>query len=176
MSDKSRFNVTSPEWDRRFMQLAFAVGQWSKDPTPVGCIIAGPANEIRSTGYNGLPRGVDDRVPERLKRPSKYLWSEHAERNAIYNAARAGISIEGCQIFVPWYPCVDCARAIIQCGLTELVAIEPDWQDAQWGEHFRVARQMFKECGLRVRLLESDILTRATEATLRETNAESRMK
>jgi len=168
MSDRSQFDGTSPEWDRRFMQLAVAVGQWSKDPTPVGCIIAGPANEIRSTGYNGLPRGTDDHVAERLKRPNKYFWSEHAERNAIYNAARAGIPIEGCRIFVPWYPCVDCARAIIQCGLIELVAIEPDWQDVHWGEHFRIAQEMFKECELRVR-----ILPRGTVATLREANAES---
>lgn len=169
MSDRSPFEGTSPEWDRRFMQLALAVGQWSKDPTPVGCVIAGPANEVRSTGYNGLPRGVDDRVPERLQRPGKYLWSEHAERNAIYNVARSGIPVEGCRIFVPWYPCVDCARAIIQCGLIELIAIEPDWQDAKWGEDFRIAHQMFNECGLRVRFLDSDFLMPSIEGTLPQT-------
>jgi len=174
MSDRSRFDGRSPEWDRRLMQLAFSIGQWSKDPTPVGCVIAGPANEIRSTGYNGLPRGADYRVTERIERPGKYFWIEHAERNAIYNAARAGIPIEGCRIFVPWYPCVDCARAIVQCGLIELVAIEPDWQDVRWGEHFRIAQEMFMECGVPVRFLESDILRRATEDTA--SNVESRRK
>ena len=166
MRDRARSDGTNGGWDRKLMQLAFTIGRWSKDPTPVGCVIAGPANEIRSTGYNGLPRGVNDSVAQRLERPAKYLWIEHAERNAIYNAARACIPIQGCRIFVPWYPCVDCARAILQCGLIELIAIEPDWQDKRWGEHFQIAQEMFKECGLRVRFLDSEILTCATEETI----------
>jgi dCMP deaminase len=156
MSETFQIDTDPSEWDRRFMQLAHFIGTWSKDRTTrVGCVIVGPANEIRSTGYNGFPRGISDGVEERFVRPAKYLWTEHAERNAIYNAARIGISLEGCRIYVPWFPCVDCARAIVQCGLVELVAFAPDWNHLQWGEHFRIARDLFKEQrGLTVRLLE----------------------
>jgi len=137
------------------MDLARHVGQWSKDrATRVGSVIVGPNNEVRATGYNGLPRGVNDSISERFDRPGKYLWTEHAERNAIYNAARTGVPLEGCRIYLPWFPCVDCARAIVQCGLSELVAVEPNWSDEQWGEHFRVAREMFREASLSVTFME----------------------
>ena len=141
-------------WDERLMGLALQVAGWSKDfSRKVGCVIVGPNNEVRSTGYNGFPRRVDDAPPERHERPAKYLWTEHAERNAIYNAAFAGIGLVGCRIYVPWYPCIDCARAIVQVGIVELVALEPDWEEAQWGEGFKVARQMFAEAGVEVRFL-----------------------
>jgi dCMP deaminase len=156
-----RIETHPTEWDRRFMQLASFIGSWSKDRTTrVGCVIVGPANEVRSTGYNGFPRGINDEIEERLIRPAKYLWTEHAERNAIYNAARAGIALSGCRIYVPWYPCVDCARAIIQSGFIELVAFEPDWDHPKWGEHFRIARDLFNEQKpLSVRLLDArDVL------------------
>jgi dCMP deaminase len=138
------------------MELARHVGQWSKDRTTrIGSVIAGPNNEIRATGYNGFPRGVDDSIGERFERPGKYLWTEHAERNAIYNAARIGVPLEGCRIYIPWFPCIDCARAIVQCGLVEVVAIEPDWSDTHWGEHFRIAREMFRESSLSVTFMEN---------------------
>ena len=94
----------------------------SKDPnTQIGCVIVGPNHEIRSTGYNSFPRGIRDDVPERLVRPTKYLWIEHAERNAICNAARAGTATEGCTIYVEIMPCMDCARAMVQAGITQVV-------------------------------------------------------
>ncbi len=78
-----------PSWDRYYLDVCKVVGARSKDPnTQLGCIIVGPNHEIRSTGYNSFPRGIRDDVPERLVRPAKYLWIEHAERNAICNAAR----------------------------------------------------------------------------------------
>ncbi len=82
-----------PSWDAYYLRICRHVASRSKDPnTQIGCVIVGPAHEIRSTGYNSFPRGIRDDVPERLGRPAKYLWMEHAERNAIYNAARAGTS------------------------------------------------------------------------------------
>jgi dCMP deaminase len=156
MKEMLRIDDNPTEWDRKFMQMAHFISGWSKDRTTrVGCVIVGPANEIRSTGFNGFPRGINDEVEDRLARPAKYLWTEHAERNAIFNAARIGTPLGGCRIYVPWFPCVDCARAIVQCGLVELVAFEPDWDHPKWGEHFRVARDMFNEqTQLVVRLLE----------------------
>src|SRR4051812_31931200 len=99
------------KWDERFINLALHIAGWSKDESrKVGCLIVGPQGEIRSTGYNGFPRGVDDTLPGRNERPAKYQWTEHAERNAIYNAARVGTPLEGTSIYLPWFPCVDCAR------------------------------------------------------------------
>jgi dCMP deaminase len=138
-------------WDRRFMELAMQIAQWSKDrSTRVGCVIVGPDNEIRSTGYNGFPRGANDELDERHGRPLKYRWTEHAERNAIYNAARAGISVNGCRMYVPWFPCMDCARAIVQSGIVELIAIRPDVHHETWGEDHKLALELFSEVGLKL--------------------------
>jgi dCMP deaminase len=143
------------KWDYRFMRLAQYLGTWSKDRSRrVGCVIIGPENDIRSTGYNGFPRDIDDSVEHRYERPLKYMWTEHAERNAIYNAARLGTPVGGCRMYLPWYPCIDCARAIVQCRISELIAIEPDWNDPQWKDHFGVTRQLFSETELIVRFLD----------------------
>lgn len=142
----------SVDWDTRIMDLAKYVGQWSKDEArKVGCVIVGPGNEIRAIGYNGFPRGVNDDTGDRHKRPAKYKWTEHAERNAIYQAARAGISLEGCRMYLPWFPCMDCARAIIQSGITELVCVQPDYSDPQWGEDFVSVPELLEEGGVHVR-------------------------
>ena len=96
-----------PGWDQYYLDICKVVSARSKDPnTQIGCVIIGPNHEIRSTGYNSFPRGIRDDVPERLVRPAKYLWIEHAERNAICNAARAGTATEGCTIFVEIMPMV----------------------------------------------------------------------
>jgi dCMP deaminase len=134
------------------MDLAEQVGTWSKDrSTKVGCVIVGPDNEIRATGFNGFPRGVRDDSEERHARPAKYKWTEHAERNAIYNSACAGIALKGCRMYLPWFPCMDCARAIVQSGIVELIAYQPNLQDPQWGDDFQLALALFAEAGVRVR-------------------------
>jgi len=58
-------------------------------------------------------------------RPAKYRWTEHAERNAIFSAARMGVSIVGATMYLPWFPCAECARAIVQSGIGALVAYQP---------------------------------------------------
>jgi dCMP deaminase len=60
-------------------------------------------------------------VPERYERPEKYMWIEHGDRNAIYAAARVGTPLEGCKMYLPGLPCMDCARGIIQVGIAEVV-------------------------------------------------------
>lgn len=140
------------KWDQRFMDLARHVGNWSKDrSTKVGCVIVGPSNEIRAVGYNGFVRGADDDNDERHQRPNKYIWTEHAERNAIYHAALVGVPLAGCRMYLPWFPCVDCARAIVQCGVTELIALEPDVSDERWGADFRHSIELLREAGTAVR-------------------------
>jgi dCMP deaminase len=137
------------------MNLALHISGWSKDRSRrVGAVIVGPDNEVRATGYNGFPRDVDDDVPARHQRPAKYAWTEHAERNAIYNAARVGVSTHGCTIYVPWYPCMECARAIVQSGISLMVAQRPDHSDPTWGDSFRMVDELFEEVGFVVRFVE----------------------
>jgi dCMP deaminase len=144
-----------PSWDEYYLNICKAVAQRSKDPnTQVGCIIAGPAHEIRSTGYNSPPRGIRDDVPERLERPTKYLWMEHAERNAIYNAARCGTPLEGCTIYIELMPCMDCARAIVQSGIREVVVSRErmsEYSSEYYDEHFSMVEVLFQEAVVKVR-------------------------
>lgn len=148
----------SNSWDKYFLDMAIFVAQKSKDlSTKVGCVITGPEKEVRSTGFNGLPRKVSDEKQERLERPAKYLWTEHSERNAIYAAAKIGIPLEGCSIYVDFYPCADCARAIIQAGIKEVIIDGRNYQQKydlslRWKESLDVAREMLSEAGVKIRL------------------------
>lgn len=138
-------------WNERFMNLSQHISKWSKDKSIGTCaIIVSPENRILSIGYNGFPSGCDDSIQERYERPEKYLWTEHAERNAIYNSARNGITINNAAIFLRWFPCADCARGIIQSGIKKIVCEEPNLNDERWGNQFKVSLQMFKECGIEV--------------------------
>lgn len=143
------------DWDTYFMSLAYLVAMKSKDPrTRVGAVIVGPDNEIRSTGYNSFPRGMDDDVADRRIGPGKHLFFEHAERNAIYNAARMGTSLKGCRIHLPFMPCSDCARGIVQAGLVEVVlhAEHPGNGPAfSVTHHHQASRAIFAEGGVTVR-------------------------
>ena len=146
---------TIPGWDQYYLDICKVVASRSKDPnTQIGCVIIGPNHEIRSTGYNSFPRGIRDDVPERLVRPTKYLWIEHAERNAICNAARAGTATEGCTIFVEIMPCMDCARAVVQAGIVEVVVSSErmaQYSSEYYNEHFGMVEGLFSEARVRVR-------------------------
>lgn len=143
----------SDKWHRRFMEMAQLVKTWSKDPsTKVGAVVVGPDREIRSTGYNGIVRGVNDDLPERMERPTKYDFFEHAERNAVYNACLIGASLKGCVIYVTSMPCPDCARAIIQSGIKMVVTYKFEPQEGQpvgtWRDKVSYSEQMLKEAGV----------------------------
>ena len=113
---------TVPDWHSYFMAMLGPISSRSKDPnTQIGCVITGQDHNIRSTGYNSLPRGIRDDVPERYERPEKYMWIEHADRNAIFAAARVGTPLEGCRMYLSGIPCMDCGRGIIQVGIVEVV-------------------------------------------------------
>ncbi len=144
-----------PSWDQYYLEICKVVAGRSKDPnTQIGCVIVGPAHEIRSTGYNSFPRGINDNVPERLERPAKYLWMEHAERNAICNAARAGTATEGCTLYVEIMPCMDCARAVVQAGIVEVVvsaARMAQYSSDYYNTHFGLVEVLFSEAGIKVR-------------------------
>lgn len=153
-------------WDQYYYDLMAVVRNKSKDEsTQVAAIIVGPNNEVRSMGFNGLPRGVDDdkeKHPERhFERPEKYHWYEHGERNAIYNAARIGTAIGGCKLYVTGYPCTDCARAIIQSGITEVIIGNFDTPEflERWKEKNAKALTMFKEAGIPYRIIDGKSTT-----------------
>ena len=225
------------QWHEYFIQMAMLVSSKSKDPsTKVGCVIVGPDNEIRSTGFNGFPRGVVEEVetpahlvtevqyditrqglsarcscgevvndipppteefmagrhagmydmqmavaglhehfgvpegemilhPERWERPLKYDFVEHAERNAVYNAARVGIPTNGCTAYLNWepYPCKECAKAFAQAGIVEVIGpdiefpnhkkAEAEASGLQWDSgdqwNFTVSRQIMDEAGVK---------------------------
>lgn len=149
----------SEKWHYRFMEVAELVKTWSKDTsTKVGAVVVGPDREIRSTGYNGVVRGVEDNIPERLERPTKYDFFEHAERNAVYNACLIGASLKGCVIYVTAMPCPDCARAIIQSGIkmvvTRKVEIDENSPTGTWRDKLVYSEQMFREAGIECITLE----------------------
>ena len=138
--------------DHKYMEIAYAVSKLSKDEsTQVGAIVLGGANEIRSLGYNGAPRGcsADDVGDIRSDRPEKLYWFSHAELNAITNAARVGTPLEGCTLLVTHPPCMDCARAICQAGIKRVIAVRPsDDFRARWHEHAVRSSRLFEECGV----------------------------
>ncbi len=140
------------DWDGRFLGLAAHIAGWSKDPsTQVGCVIVGPDREVRSTGFNGLPRGIAD-TRERLEdRELKYLLICHAEENAIMHAARIGISLKGCTVYVTWPPCTRCARSLIQAGVSEAVYPASAKVPERWAEDFTLASEMLAEAGVTLR-------------------------
>lgn len=157
-----------PDWDQLYITMCYLIGMRSKDPaTHVGSVIVDIDNVLVSTGYNSLPRGIEsDTDNKRLSRDGgeKYYWIEHAERNAIYNAARRGTQLKGCKLYVPWTPCTDCARAIIQTGISDVI-IHQNGQDfydvhtnGKWIESYQKTRAMFLEAGVKARYVECNIV------------------
>lgn len=117
-------------WDEYFMGIAMLAARRSKDPnTQVGACIVSPENVIISTGYNGMPKGCsDDEYPwERTGEETKYPYVVHAELNAILNAN--GRSLQGSRIFVALFPCNECAKAIIQSGIKEVLYLSDKYND-----------------------------------------------
>lgn len=143
------------KWDNRFFSMCELVASWSEDPSrKVGCVIVESANVVIATGYNGLPRGIDHSDPIRFNKNTgeKYIWFEHAERNAIFNAARVGVAIKGAVLYCSLFPCAHCARAIIQSGISEVRTFAYDESDPKFGKEFPITETMFKESGVKLTL------------------------
>jgi dCMP deaminase len=136
------------KWTARFINLAAHVAGWSKDSTQVGAVIIRPDRSVASVGFNGLPRAVSDDPARLADRDQKLLYTVHAELNAILAAREP---LHGCSIVVyPFQPCAQCAAAIIQAGITEVIC--PEVPDAsRWADSFHAARTMFHEAGCAVR-------------------------
>jgi dCMP deaminase len=164
-------------WDELFIRMAMLIALKSKDPsTKVGCVIVSQDNVVLSMGFNGFPRGVKETLTkvrplinggveviidlnERWERPAKYSWVEHAERNAVYNAARVGIKLAGARAYLNFEPtclCADCARAFIQAGIVEVIGPNIPFKGTGSGinYHLEYAQMMFAEAGVNLRVVD----------------------
>jgi dCMP deaminase len=148
---------------KQYLDLAINMANiFSKDEsTKVGAIILAPyTHQILSMGYNGMPRDFDETIKERWERPAKYLFTEHAERNAIYNACRNGTCLENSIIITTMFPCSDCMRGIIQSGIKKIITRNYNVEENErWVQHFEAALLMAKECGIEIMIVN----TSATE-------------
>ena len=133
-----------------------AMAMYSKDPVRrVGCILVDPeTGSVVASGYNGLPRGMNDKLPERYEKPLKEQLICHAELNTLLMAGRFGIKTAGMIMYCTKFPCIHCARAICQAGIPELVIPIAAYTDikAHYDEQrdFPLIMEMFNECGVRV--------------------------
>lgn len=146
MSEKRQDYIS---WDEYFMGVAILSGMRSKDPnTQVGACIVSSDNKILSMGYNGLPRGCsDDEFPwsrEGDPLDNKYIYTAHSELNAILNYR--GGSLEGAKIYVSLFPCNECAKAIIQAGIKDVVYASDKYADSP---SVIASKRMFHAAGVR---------------------------
>ena len=144
-------------WDEYFMGVAMLAGRRSKDPnTQVGACIVSQDNIIISTGYNGLPNGCsDDEYPwEREGEETKYPYVVHAELNAILNAN--GRDLRGSRLYVALFPCNECAKAIIQAGVKEVLYLSDKYADTS---ATRASKRMMDSAGVAYRQLQPSTKT-----------------
>tara|TARA_B110000881_G_C18495571_1_gene474061 strand:+ start:451 stop:900 length:450 start_codon:yes stop_codon:yes gene_type:complete len=145
----------SIKWDTRFLELSESIATWSKDPSRgVGAVIVSPMKQVLATGYNGLPRGVEDH-PERLERPVKYELIVHAEMNAIIQCARNGITPVGATMYSSFSPCIHCTLSIVQAGIARVVTRAIAEGDAHWNESLEKSISMLKEVGIEYTVMDA---------------------
>lgn len=141
-------------WDRRFLELARFISNWSKDPsTKVGAVIVDEHNRIVSTGFNGLPQGVAD-TPERYgNRDTKYPMIVHGDANAILFART---SVFGCTMYTyPFPPCARCTGLLIQAGIQSVIAPVPSSDIvSRWGADLEHADTMMEEANRNLYLVD----------------------
>ena len=137
-------------WDEYFMGIAILSAQRSKDPsTQVGACIVSSENKILSVGYNGMPRNCDDDVypwdREGDELNTKYMFVCHAELNAILNYS--GSNLKGSKVYVTLFPCNECAKALIQSGVSEVIYYSDKYSDSF---STLAAKRMFESAGIKM--------------------------
>lgn len=144
-------------WDEYFMGVAKLSALRSKDPsTQVGACIVGADNRILSIGYNGTPNGFPDsdfpwdREGDALN--TKYFYVCHAELNAILNFRGNRRDLEGARIYVALFPCNECAKAIIQCGIKEVVYLSDKYNGTEGNI---ASKRLFDKCGVTYRTVDA---------------------
>ena len=141
-------------WDEYFMGVALLSAQRSKDPnTQVGACIVNPKNKIVGVGYNGFPTGCsDDEFPwnrEGEFLETKYPYICHAELNAVINKISA--DLYDCRLYVALFPCNECAKVIIQAGITEVIYLSDKYAET---DTVKASRRLFQAAGVNCRQLD----------------------
>ena len=153
------YRTDNLKWEEYFMGIAVMSAMRSKDPsTQVGACIVDQDHKVVSIGYNGMPAGIDeDKIPwghgEGLD--SKYPYVCHAEFNAILNARHGG-SLKGCTVYVTLFPCNECAKAIVQTGIKEIVYLDDKYHDSV---EMTASRRIFDMCGVKYRRYNGRVIS-----------------
>jgi len=152
-------------WDQYFITIAYLISMKSKDPsTRVGAVIVGEDNEIISTGYNGLPRNINDKFERYNNKEYKYLSSNHAEENAILHCAKNGIKTKNCRIYTPWIPCSRCSKSIIQVGIKEVIydhnfpGNNSSHQNEHWKNSIKISKEILTEAGIKIKKFSGKLI------------------
>jgi len=138
--------VTHKEW----IDIAHDLGLKSKHKAYIGCVIVSNDGDILSTGWNHVPDGVEDTDP-RYTTPAKSFWVEHAERIAIYNAAKSGTCLNGATAYLNYSPdsiCTSCIRALIQSGIVRFVGPSRQLNSKSRKNHHVVNQKMIQEANI----------------------------
>lgn len=141
---------------KNFMELAREQAAKSSDPdTKVGIVFVDEQGDVVAAGFNEIPKGIE-RKGERFERPEKYKYFEHAERSAIYKAANYGVQLDDTRAYCNATPCIDCARALISVGITELIMpvnhVFVNRED--YKAQSKIALALLKEAGINVLWLD----------------------
>jgi len=144
----------------------FALAHSTEKSTQNGAVIVRDGAVI-SGGANGILPEIEHKTERITERPQKYLFTRHAERDALYNAARKGVATEGATMYCPWTPCSDCAVGIIRAGIVELVGHEADFNTGgannqrgpnwNWEQNIQAGIAMLREAGVNYRTVEGKI-------------------
>lgn len=142
-------------WDECFMRMSYVIASRSKDPnTQVGAVIVNNDNVVVGLGYNGFPRGIKnedlpwDRDGDLLN--TKYPYVVHAEANAVFNS---NASTRDCRIYVKLFPCNECAKILIQNGITEVIYEDDKYHDV---DIFVASRKLLDRAGITYRQYKCD--------------------
>lgn len=153
------FNSLSDRWKNYFIKSLLLTRDLSKDnETGVGALIIDVENKvIISSGFNGLPRGVKD-LDNRLTRPDKYMYTIHAEINAILTAQSLGRDIKGKTMITTLAPCCACSSVICQSGISEIISPKFDFSHISCGSGYKASLEMLKESGVNFMELDENAL------------------
>lgn len=143
-------NLHLTKWDSRFLRIAHEVQSWSKDPsTKCGCVLV-KDRRILATGYNGFPAKLSDELGRYSNRSFKLAVVVHAEKNALFNAAKNGACTVGSTLYVTFPPCSQCASAIIQAGVATVICPNPALSPERWRDNFTIGSDILCEAGVTV--------------------------
>lgn len=139
------------KWDRRFLEVAYMCASWSKDPEDgVGTVLVSSDKRQVSWGYNGFPGGVDDSYERLHDKTIKRHFTLHSELNALLNSA---VDVRGWTMYCTKFPCMECAKAIVQTGIVRLVC-EESYEDSNWAIDQFHAGKLLGEAGVRIDTFE----------------------